>query len=93
MGVRFDLVVFAAACAAAVGARAACPPEGFDSVSGFNLTEYIAAPWYIQEQQVNRWRPSTLASPGVVAHAHAAGAQSRACPRAAATSPKTRCSA
>lgn len=57
MGVRFDLVVLAAACAAAAGARAACPPEGFDSVSGFNLTEYIAAPWYIQEQQVNSYQP------------------------------------
>jgi hypothetical protein len=27
-----------------------CPPPGFDSVPNFNLTRYISAPWFIQQQ-------------------------------------------
>lgn len=27
-----------------------CPPQGFDSLPNFNLTSYISAPWYIQQQ-------------------------------------------
>lgn len=29
---------------------AKCPPQGFDSVAGFDLKKYIQGPWYIQEQ-------------------------------------------
>ena len=27
-----------------------CPPVGFDSLPNFNLTAYVSAPWYIQQQ-------------------------------------------
>ena len=27
-----------------------CPPVGFDSLPDFNLTAYVSAPWYIQQQ-------------------------------------------
>ena len=31
-----------------------CPPVGFDSLPNFDLTAYVSAPWYIQ-QQVRRF--------------------------------------
>jgi len=33
-----------------VPVSAQCPPPGFTSVNGFNLNQYIAKPWYIQQQ-------------------------------------------
>ncbi|KAI8995164.1 Calycin-like protein [Gaertneriomyces semiglobifer] len=27
-----------------------CPPANYSSLSNFNLTEYVSAPWYVQEQ-------------------------------------------
>jgi len=27
-----------------------CPPVGFDSLPNFDLTAYVSAPWYIQQQ-------------------------------------------
>lgn len=27
-----------------------CPPPGFDSLPNLNVTSYISAPWYIQQQ-------------------------------------------
>eukprot|EP00877_Chromochloris_zofingiensis_P014166 jgi/Chrzof1/9002/Cz03g32150.t1 len=34
-----------------------CPPKGFDSVKNFNLTKYIAAPWYVQQQVPLTYQP------------------------------------
>lgn len=31
-----------------------CPPAGFDSVAGFDLAAYTAAPWFVQKQASQR---------------------------------------
>lgn len=33
------------------GKPQSCPPPGFDAVADLNLTQFISAPWYVQQQQ------------------------------------------
>eukprot|EP00210_Caulerpa_lentillifera_P007242 g6929.t1 len=48
-------VLFLVLCA--MSAYANCPPKDFDSVSPFDLTEYIRKTWYIQEQMPVSYQP------------------------------------
>lgn len=34
-----------------------CPPTGFDSLQGFDVLDYISAPWYVQWQQPISYQP------------------------------------
>lgn len=38
-------------------AQEECPPPEFDSVADLDLEKYIAAPWYVQEQQPVSYQP------------------------------------
>jgi hypothetical protein len=45
------LVLLSAVLEASGKPKRSCPPPGFDSVAGLNLTQFISAPWYVQQQQ------------------------------------------
>ncbi|KAK9759142.1 hypothetical protein K7432_017805 [Basidiobolus ranarum] len=47
----------AAYSALACAPPTACPPEGFNSLTTFNLTEYTSAPWYVQQQKTLSYQP------------------------------------
>lgn len=51
------LALAAAAAAVPVLPQTQCPPPGFNSLQGFNVTAYVGAPWYIQKQMVVRYLP------------------------------------
>jgi len=36
-----------------------CPPAGFAPLDGLNLTEYVRATWYIQQQQLTGYQPAS----------------------------------
>lgn len=42
--------------AAPSSASWACPPPGFESVRGFSLQDYIARPWFVQQQSPNSYQ-------------------------------------
>ena len=56
MGLGARAAAAAAACVAL--AAAACPPEGFESVENFDLTAYVSAPWFVQQQAINSYQPA-----------------------------------
>ena len=39
------------------GALASCPPEGYDSVSPFDLDKYVGDPWYVLQQLPISYQP------------------------------------
>eukprot|EP00963_Diacronema_lutheri_P010460 scaffold1053_cov332-Pavlova_lutheri.AAC.14 len=39
------------------GALAACPPQGYDSVSPFDLDKYVGDPWYVLQQLPISYQP------------------------------------
>jgi lipocalin len=41
----------------ASAATATCPPRGFESVESFNLTDFISAKWYIQQEMATQYLP------------------------------------
>lgn len=45
------LVLLSVVLAASAKPGKSCPPPGFDSVASLNLTQFISAPWYVQQQQ------------------------------------------
>ncbi|KAI8472609.1 MAG: hypothetical protein J3K34DRAFT_413662 [Monoraphidium minutum] len=62
MKVALALACLACAASAATAARAspaaaACPPAGFDSAADLDLTKFIEAPWYPQEQMPVFYQP------------------------------------
>lgn len=53
----FVLAAVACALYAAPVLAATCPPPGFSSVSNFSLADYIARPWFPQQQSPNSYQP------------------------------------
>merc|ERR1711991_550532 len=55
--ITLALALAVTAAAVPVLPQAECPPPGFNSLQGFNVTAYVGAPWYIQKQMVVRYLP------------------------------------
>jgi lipocalin len=41
----------------AVAATSMCPPEGFETVENFDISSFISAKWYIQQQMPTKYLP------------------------------------
>ena len=39
--------------------NASCPPEGFDSISAFDLDSFLAKRWYVQQQMATKFFPTS----------------------------------
>lgn len=59
VGTVFLLLLASGAAAAGPSASSStwtCPPPGFASVASFSLQDYIARPWFVQQQQENSYQ-------------------------------------
>ena len=56
---RTIILAVATAPLVAIAANLSCPPEGFDSISGFDLDGFISKRWYVQQQMETKYFPAS----------------------------------